>query len=79
LGQSQEEARKAGERVEQLEGYLADLGVDASSVMEKKRTEVSSIRFNSCIPIFAQSLGLLRHFIMLHYNRIIHGKYGEAA
>eukprot|EP00804_Cyclotella_cryptica_P012011 CCRYP_004472-RA/>CCRYP_004472-RA protein AED:0.24 eAED:0.24 QI:146/1/1/1/1/1/2/473/632 len=39
LGQSQEEARKAGERVEQLEGYLADMGVDASSVVEKKRIE----------------------------------------
>jgi chromosome segregation ATPase len=36
LGQSQEEARKAEERVEQLEAYLADMGVDASSVKEKK-------------------------------------------
>ena len=40
LGQSQEEARKAGERVKQLEAYLASMGVDASSVQEKK-VEVS--------------------------------------
>ena len=40
LRQSQEEARRAGERVEELEAYLAEMGVDASSVAEKKKSEV---------------------------------------
>jgi len=79
LGQSQEEARKAGERVEQLEGYLADLGVDASSVMEKKRTEVRCARVLVSFSVLQVSVCLLRHIIiMLYINRIIHGNCGEA-
>jgi predicted nucleic acid-binding Zn-ribbon protein len=41
LSQSQLEVKRFEERVEMLEGYLKDMGVDASSVVEKK-IEVSS-------------------------------------
>ena len=48
LGQSRDEARKSEERVQQLEAYLAGMGVDASSVQEKKvevRVDVCSIYY----------------------------------
>jgi chromosome segregation ATPase len=47
LGQSQEGQQKAETRVEELETYLATLGVDAETITAKKKVEVSVITHTS--------------------------------
>ena len=54
LRQSQDEARVSGERVKQLEAYLASMGVDASSVQEEK-VEVSVVA-RTVISLFCSNL-----------------------
>ena len=64
LGQSQEEARRSAERVQQLEAYLADMGVESSSVQEKK-VEVSVDVCVTC-EIHHRTMSSLTN-ISLHY------------